>query len=351
MSVNKIEPELLKKIKHLLSLALGYFEKNNQGTLQEILEKATFEVSDYESEYEDTAYTLSLIIPQALLIDITDTIEDVESEIYITLNKYNESKEINIRCIRLKAETSNIRSKKNEEEPTFDIISPEDENKIWGDKAAYKVFISHEAIQKNYAKFWKEKLSFYGISSFVAHEDIEPTKIWQREIEKALLSMDAFVALITEGFNKSYWTNQEIGFACARKVTVILVKIHEPPKGFINEIQAFSPKDIEETVKEIVKILIKETKMLDAYIKAMENCKRYKDGNTLAEILPYILKLSDDQAKRLLDAFNKNYQINECHGFNGSNPSRHGHGLPYYLEKITKQTYILKNRKIELKKE
>ncbi len=351
MSINKIEPELLKKIEHLLFLVLGYFKKNNQGTLQEILEKATFEVSDSEPEYGDTEYTLSLIIPQTLLIDITDNIEDIENEIYMTLNKYNESMEINIRYIRLKAETSDIRSKKNEEEPIFDIISPEDENQIWGDKAAYKVFISHKAEYKDSAKIWKEKLSFYGISSFVAHEDIDPVKMWPQEIEKALLSMDAFVALITEGFNKSCWTNQEIGFAYARKVKIVPIRFPKDPQGFISQIQAFSPKGTEGTAKEIVGILIKETKMLDVYIKAVSHCNSYEHGNILAGILPYILELSDDQAQRLVDAFNNSYQARESYGLNGSKPSAYGHGLPFHLERITNQTYILKDGKIELEKE
>jgi hypothetical protein len=41
----------------------------------------------------------------------------------------------------------------------------------------------------------------------------------QNEIETALESMDAFVALLTENFHESLWTDQEVGystcFACA----------------------------------------------------------------------------------------------------------------------------------------
>jgi hypothetical protein len=39
----------------------------------------------------------------------------------------------------------------------------------------------------------KECLGAYGITGFVAHEDIEPSRVWQTEIERALFAMDALV--------------------------------------------------------------------------------------------------------------------------------------------------------------
>ena len=43
----------------------------------------------------------------------------------------------------------------------------------------------------------------YGISAFVAHEDIKPTKEWEVKIEKALFSMNALCSILTPEFNKS----------------------------------------------------------------------------------------------------------------------------------------------------
>jgi hypothetical protein len=51
-------------------------------------------------------------------------------------------------------------------------------------------------------------LRSFGVSAFVAHENIEPTK-WQDEIEKALLSMNALAAILMPGFHESKWTDQE----------------------------------------------------------------------------------------------------------------------------------------------
>ena len=58
----------------------------------------------------------------------------------------------------------------------------------------------------------KDALKAYHISSFVAHEDIMPTLPWQIEIERALNTMDAMLAIHTKGFSESSWTQQEIGW-------------------------------------------------------------------------------------------------------------------------------------------
>ena len=64
------------------------------------------------------------------------------------------------------------------EEPTF-----------W-QRGYYRMFISHLTDDKLFAGDLKRVLGTLGISCFVAHEDIEPTKVWQDEIVKALASSD-----------------------------------------------------------------------------------------------------------------------------------------------------------------
>jgi hypothetical protein len=61
---------------------------------------------------------------------------------------------------------------------------------------------------------------------------------WQAEIERALYAMDAFIAIHTVGFSASNWTQQEIGFALARGVKIIALKMGEDPTGFISKRQA-----------------------------------------------------------------------------------------------------------------
>ena len=61
----------------------------------------------------------------------------------------------------------------------------EELQRIWGD-GGLRVFISHSAERKRFAKDVQGDLRAYGMASFVAHEDIKPLKQWRGEIEKAL---------------------------------------------------------------------------------------------------------------------------------------------------------------------
>src|SRR6516225_1978448 len=110
--------------------------------------------------------------------------------------------------------------------------SSERTQKIWGDDG-YRIFLSHKAEVKREAGALKDKLGLFGATCFVAHEDIQPTKAWQDEIENALKSMDAFVALLTKKYHYSKWTDQEVGFAVCRGVPVIAVRFDIDPYGFI----------------------------------------------------------------------------------------------------------------------
>lgn len=110
------------------------------------------------------------------------------------------------------------------------------DSKFW--KPGYfRLFISHISKHKDKAANLQRALLKYGISGFVAHEDIEPTKEWLVEIEKALLSMNALAAILTPGFRDSAWTDQEVGFAVGRDVLIIPIRHGLDPYGFIARYQ------------------------------------------------------------------------------------------------------------------
>lgn len=104
---------------------------------------------------------------------------------------------------------------------------------MWRNERGVRLFISHVSGEKVKASRLRGCLRPYGVSGFVAHEDIEPTLVWQSEIEKALFTMDAFLSIHTAGFAASVWTQQEIGFAVARRVPTIALMMGEVPQGFI----------------------------------------------------------------------------------------------------------------------
>lgn len=107
----------------------------------------------------------------------------------------------------------------------------------------FRLFISHLSADKVTAARFQQSLLKFGITSFVAHEDIKPTKEWQSEIESALGSMDAMAVILTPGFGDSDWTDQEVGFAMGRDVQIIPIKKGLNPYGFIGKYQAIQARN------------------------------------------------------------------------------------------------------------
>ncbi len=206
-------------------------------------------------------------------------------------------------------------------------------DKIWG-KEGFRVFLSHRSDVKAETAQLKERLKLFGISAFVAHEDITPTKAWQDEIVNALGSMDALVALMTPNFHESEWTDQEVGFAIGRSVPIVAVRLGKNPYGFLGKFQALSCAWDKAHI-EIAKLLINNDRMISAYIQALPMCPNWGDGNTLAEVLPSIEKLTPIQIDEIISIYNNvECEIRGSFGFNGSKPKLYGKGLVFHLNRI-----------------
>jgi hypothetical protein len=160
----------------------------------------------------------------------------------------------------------------------------------WCDTQMFRLFISHIAKHKDRATRLKDCLFAYAISGFVAHEDIHPTLEWQKEIERALFTMDAFLAIHTPGFKDSFWTQQEIGFAVGRGVKIISFKMGEDPTGFISKQQALARqrRTAEEIAKEVDALLALDELTADKLKSAKITY------GVIARDGPFINDLSDD---------------------------------------------------------
>jgi hypothetical protein len=121
----------------------------------------------------------------------------------------------------------------------FEVVPAGIDPPFWR-QGMFRVFLSHLAAHRVFAARLQEALLNYGISTFVAHNDIEPTRDWQTQIETALATCDALAALLHPSFHQSNWTDQEIGFAMGRGVPVFSVRFGQDPYGFIGRFQAFA---------------------------------------------------------------------------------------------------------------
>jgi len=157
----------------------------------------------------------------------------------------------------------------------------------------FKLFISHLASFKATIGALKRELEKYGISSFVAHDDIEPTKQWQEEIEKALFSMDALCAVLMPKFNLSKWTDQEIGVAIGRGLLVIPIRRGMDPYGFIGKYQGFQAegKKIGEVAEGLFQIISSNQKSKNILI------------NKLSEL--FLLSNNSDEALQRINSIKK----------------------------------------------
>ncbi len=134
----------------------------------------------------------------------------------------------------------------------------------------FRLFISHLSAEKVLAAQVQEALLQYGISGFVAHNDIEPTLEWQTQIETALATCDSLVALLHPTFHNSNWTDQEIGFAMGRGLPVFAIRFGQDPYGFIGRFQGFTGggKTAEAIAREL----------FDAYRKNKQSQKRMAEA-------------------------------------------------------------------------
>lgn len=183
-----------------------------------------------------------------------------------------------------------------------------------------RVFISHTSAFKDFANQLKSSFLEIGVSAFVAHDDIQPTLEWQRELDLALNSMHVLVALVTKDFHESVWTNQEVGWAFGRGVSTIAVKLDCDPCGFLGAKQALSG-DLDylgNLADRLVELIMKDEltrpTMRSALAIAMKNSDSFRVSKRIAEILKMIDDFSDAEKSTLQDALTSNRQVYQATG-------------------------------------
>lgn len=148
----------------------------------------------------------------------------------------------------------------------------------WAGHDRFRLFLSHVSKNKRKAHRLKDELAGYGIHSFVAHDDIEPTTRWAEEIIRALHTMEAFVAVLSDGFKESSWCNQEAGFAIAKDIkTISFMMGDEDPPGFMGAEQALKWKKGEtaaDVSESIVRLLWKDQRTRDRLMDAFDEQNR-----------------------------------------------------------------------------
>lgn len=198
-------------------------------------------------------------------------------------------------------------------------VAPVDVEHLW-QPGMFRLFLSHVSAHKVAVSKLKWELRKFGISSFVAHEDIEPTLEWQREIELALRSMHALVALFTPDFHTSNWTDQEVGFALGKGVLVIPVRLGFDPYGFLGKIQGASGNlDASDSLASgVVDLLFKNHTtagtMREALIVGLEKSSSFAASKAIAGKLEALKHFTTEQLARMEAAIQSNDQVTNSFG-------------------------------------
>jgi hypothetical protein len=169
----------------------------------------------------------------------------------------------------------------------------------------FRLFLSHLASFKQTMSQLQKGLRAYGISAFVAHEDVEPTREWQDEIEKALFSMDAFAAILMPGFKSSDWTDQEVGAAIGRDVLIVPIRKGLDPYGFIAKYQGMQGEG--KTIAEVADYLFQilgnhaktKSKMADALVQQVLVSTRVDEATDKLTLLRRIGSLPEKHLEKL----------------------------------------------------
>jgi hypothetical protein len=330
--------ELAENIERYIAALSKLYGRDGERLLQEILVNAQIRVEE-RRDYDNwnggqTGHGLFLVLPESIYLAAAKDRAKLQEKITLDLNNMHNVQGEHISDVFLEMKLSDDSDWRTESGLLVGGVKQASETsikRIWSDNG-YRVFLSHKTEVKNETAKLQERLKLFGVSCFVAHNDIEPTTQWQDEIENALASMDSFVALLTDKFHDSNWTDQEVGYAFARGVPIVAVRLGRDPYGFIGKFQGLT-SNWDSAALDIAKVLIKQDRMFACFVAALGDCPSFDDGNYLSSVLPSIASLTADQANLLVDAYNKAGEVRGSFGFNGNKPFTYGPGLLHHLHR------------------
>jgi len=184
----------------------------------------------------------------------------------------------------------------------------------------FRVFISHIAKYKDSATKLQSAFLSHNISSFVAHNDIQPTREWESEIKKALSTSDALVALLHKGFHESLWTDHEVGFAIGRGLLPVSISFGESPYGFICRYQAIQGKGLsyEQLAEMLFKIFLRypqtKRRMSETVVNKFFLTDSYDEAKFNMSLLESVEYWDASLSKIVKRAANENNQISGAWG-------------------------------------
>jgi hypothetical protein len=320
------EPEfrLPSRLDSYLAALNRVYERNGENLLREIVVNGIVSVHegwDYDNLDGGTyGHAITLAVPEDTFLRIVDTRDDAQARIAVDLNKLDNSQNEHVSRVFIEM-TASDHDRWREESGIYRPpiasrpVAPDALQRIWGQHQV-RVFLSHKATVKVETLQLKKSFARCGVAAFVAHEDIEPAQEWQREIERALFSMDALVALLTPDFHDSNWTDQEVGVAIGRGVPLLAVRLGCDPYGLMGKAQGlggYSWTDTDGIAAKTFQLLhgrlADKSRLFECALAGFAASGSFADSAWNAQnLLGLFRELSTAQVDRVLSAYRDNSQ-------------------------------------------
>lgn len=311
------DPIFPKPAAEVVTTLADIFRHQGKTEVVEILENAHawFDNTDYDNWNGGTyIWALRLEVPVSIFAPLEPRLPKIEKEITDRLKYFSQldsSHFLKVATISPITTGAAVVGQR---------IAPADSEvrRLWPDKR-FRLFLSHVSKHKVAVSKLKDELELFGISAFVAHEAIKPSLEWLKEIELALRSMHALLALITPDFHASVWTDQEIGWAFGRGVLVVPVRLGVDPYGFAGKVQGISG-DLEKTktlAESVFETLLSNPQthgeVRRAFVTALCGSGSYPQSIMLRDYIPEIADFTDEEKTEMREACEKNDQVSNAY--------------------------------------
>ena len=180
--------------------------------------------------------------------------------------------------------------------------------------------MSHVLQKRASAHRLNAALAPYQIAAFVAHDDIEPAKEWRVEIETALRTTDALVAIISPGSILSKWCDQEARIAMGCKKLVVPLRVGTDPHGFLGKLQGMQTKgsDASAIAKQLFNAVLKNditgSRVADSLIDGLTASTSWTSAKATMTRLTKVKAFSTSQSGRLFRALGSHAEVSGAIG-------------------------------------
>ena len=183
------------------------------------------------------------------------------------------------------------------------------------------VFVSHSHEDVKMAKNLSNALGGLDVVPFLAHNDIVGGELWKEAIRDRLVECDVLVALLTDNFRKSRFTEQEVGAAWVLEKPVLpLYTGNEMPSGFIADRQyiKYDNDNPERAAGEILKFVLIEMhgkgRAMDRMVDMLAKSESERGCKALVPVLIYEKERTPKQTKRIKNAIDSNPHVKDAVG-------------------------------------